>query len=384
MPDPAKWIELVEVYLKGEVGPSWDWTILPVDGKDVLVLTVDPPQAGDPPWPLRKEFGSHRSGTLFVRKPGKTEPALAEDIDALGRRTLAGRSQLPQLLVNVHGDIPIPWLTGDVDAWVEHERERLMAAAKAVEYERNRPASSLGAPERLNIADLGRASFLAEQATWHNTVAGMQALHTRGFAGLQDEPDERTFEEYAAEVDSWADGLAEPALRSLLHRYCKAGYGLVRIRVTNDSTQYLPGVEVRLHISFEHAQGFESVPDGGHIPKAPWPFGKAKPNPLRYDRLLPMPSASIMPSFRVHDQGLLRDTSIEDGSIKVTLNAGDLRPTASHDGDDFYICLPARPAGGSLHATWTATVQYRDGLIKGDLSVPVQKDSTDISDILGD
>ena len=36
-----------------------------------LVVTVEPPQDGDPPWPLRKEFETYRSGTLFVRKPGK-------------------------------------------------------------------------------------------------------------------------------------------------------------------------------------------------------------------------------------------------------------------------------------------------------------------------
>lgn len=86
--------------------------ILPVDGKDVLVVTADPPRDGDPPWPLRKELDTCRSGTLFVREPGKTEPALAEDVDALGRRVLAGGSQLPQLLVEVVGDVPVPWLVG--------------------------------------------------------------------------------------------------------------------------------------------------------------------------------------------------------------------------------------------------------------------------------
>ena len=79
---------------------------------------------------------------------------------------------------------------------------------------------------------------------------------------------------------------------------------------------------------------------------------------------------------------IFRDTSIEDGSIKVTLDAGDLRPSAVHDGDDFYIVLPVCPADGLLHATWTATVQNRDGMIEGHLTIPVQEGPVDIGELL--
>lgn len=385
MPDPSQWIDRVEVYLKGETGPSWEWMIVPVDGKDVLVVTVDPPQGGDPPWPLRKELDTYRSGTLFVRKPGKTEPALAEDVDALVRRVLAGGSQLPQLLVEVVGDVPVPWVVGavareNVAVWVQRERDRRM---EAVEDERSRPAQTLEAGDRLDKLGLAGASFLAEQAKWQKVVADMQnGMRAGAYAQFQDEPDERTLEEYTAELDEWAAKLAEPALNDLLHRYCDAGHGLVHLRVANNSTQYLPGVEVRLHIAFELAKGFADVPEGDHLPKAPWPYGKVKPGPLSRGSFMAGMSAPIMPTLGDYGREYFRDTSIEDGSIKVTLDAGELRPTAVHDGDDFYIFLPVRPADGLLHATWSATVQNRDGIIEGHLTIPVQEDPIDVGDVL--
>jgi hypothetical protein len=78
----------------------------------------------------------------------------------------------------------------------------------------------------------------------------------------------------------------------------------------------------------------------------------------------------------------VRDTYIEDGSIKATLDVGDLRPTASYDGDDFYVFLSSRPADGVLHATWTATVQNRDGIIEGHLTIPVAAEPVDVGTLL--
>lgn len=387
MPDPSQWIQRVEVYLKSETGPSWEWMIVPVDGKDVLVVTVDPPQDGDPPWPLRKELDAYRSGTLFIRKPGKTEPALAEDVDALAQRVVAGGSQLPQLLVEVVGDVPVPWLDGaeardDVGIWVQGERDRHMKIAQALEKRRNRPARTLDATDRSGALGLA-GDLMAQQAKWQKTTADLQNAMTTGALGqLQGEPDQRTLEDYTIELDAWATELGEPALNDLLRRYCDAGHGLVHLRVTNNSTQYLPGVEVRLHFPFEQAKGFEDVPDGARLPRPPRPHGEAKPGPLDGRSFMSGLSTPILPAIADFRPAHFRDTSIEDGSIKVTLETGDLRPTATYDGEEFYAFLPMRPADGLLHATWTATVQNRDGIIEGHLAVPVDEEPISVDELL--
>jgi hypothetical protein len=99
VPDPADWVTRVQTYLGSEKGPSWDQSVVPIDNQNVLVVTVPPPRAGDPIWPLRKELDPHPSGRLFVRKSGRTHPANADDIDALNRRAIAARTEALQITV---------------------------------------------------------------------------------------------------------------------------------------------------------------------------------------------------------------------------------------------------------------------------------------------
>jgi hypothetical protein len=387
VPDPAQWIGRVEVYLKsGSAGPSWDWTIVPVDGDNALVLTVDPPKDGDPPWPLRKELDTYRSGTLFVRKPGKTEPALAEDVDALGRRLLAGASRLPQLLLEIVGDVPVPWILGaevqeSVASWVERERDRHLAAALTVEDERTKPVPAPEPSDRIGLLGMSDTNALRAQA---KAIADLQNALRSGVLGqFQGEPDRRTLAEYTAELDQWAAEFRAAALHDLPRRYCEADHGLVHLRVTNNSLQYLPGVEVQIHIAFEAAKGLADVPDGQRLPNAPRPYGQPTQSPLLTGSLAAgMPSVlSDLDGYSYGGQ-YVRDTFIEEGSIKATLDVGDLRPTASYDGDDFYVFLSSRPAEGLLHASWTATVQNRDGIIEGRLTIPVEAEPVDVGTLL--
>ncbi len=382
MPDPAEWIDSAEIYLKGEIGPSWECMIVPMDGKDILVVTVDPPLHGDPPWPLRKEFDTYRSGLIFVRKQGKTEPALAEDVDALGRRAASGGSQIPELLIEVIGDVPLPWLVGaeisdQVEVWAQDRRDQRLRAAHAVEDERSGSARSLEAADPLDTLGLGGSTFLAQHAGLLNAAADAQSV----FSQYEIEPDKRSIGEYTAELDAWLDELLEAASNDLLRRYCDNGHGLVQLRVENNSTQYLPGVELKLHIPLKEAQGFASVPEGDDIPRPPWPFGKPKQRPSIQDTLLAGGSVPFIPTVG-YDREIFRDTTIEDGSIRVTLDAGDLRPRADYRGDAFYIFLPLRPPDGLLHMSWTATVKNRDGMIEGQMAVPIQEIPIDVSDVL--
>jgi Putative DNA-binding domain len=75
------------------IGPMIQWRpdYVEVDGKTVLVVAVEPPQAGDPLHAVRKSFSDGkgellRDGDVFVRHQASTDPAKYGDIEALSRR----------------------------------------------------------------------------------------------------------------------------------------------------------------------------------------------------------------------------------------------------------------------------------------------------------
>jgi hypothetical protein len=85
--DPAMLDQIIEPYIGGANGPRWTSTYVPVDdGKVVLVVTVEAPKAGDRIFSLRREFDKAKTGTIFVRKPGRTVPADPIDLEALQDR----------------------------------------------------------------------------------------------------------------------------------------------------------------------------------------------------------------------------------------------------------------------------------------------------------
>lgn len=52
----------------------------------MLVITVEPPAAGDRIRTLQREFQSYQVGAIFVRRQGRTVPALPGDVMALEDR----------------------------------------------------------------------------------------------------------------------------------------------------------------------------------------------------------------------------------------------------------------------------------------------------------
>ena len=75
--------------------PQWAPAFVEVAGKRILILTVEPPQPGQPGWPCRRTYSADprledmrpiRDGALFVRHKANTEEATSADIDMLFRR----------------------------------------------------------------------------------------------------------------------------------------------------------------------------------------------------------------------------------------------------------------------------------------------------------
>ena len=94
---------LLNKYL-GADGPVWAHANVDVDGKNVVVFTIEPPAAGDKIHTLRYTFspdggkGGADEGTIFVRHNARTERATTADIRALEAR-LAVTTGQPTLAV---------------------------------------------------------------------------------------------------------------------------------------------------------------------------------------------------------------------------------------------------------------------------------------------
>lgn len=124
--DPATINDKLSRYIESGK-PRWSPQYVVIDGHDVLVLTVESPNEGDPICTLQKGFDKVSAGRIFVRKHGKTEEAGPADIRELENRSNARRPQV-ELSVSRANEDPLPVIsvpTTAREAWLKSEQERL-------------------------------------------------------------------------------------------------------------------------------------------------------------------------------------------------------------------------------------------------------------------
>jgi hypothetical protein len=125
--DPEKIHSRVRPYVGGLI--SWRPEYTTVDGRQALVVIVDPPRLGDPIYPLQKGMQNRLPGTIFVRHPGKTEQADPGDIAKLTARAHARHSMLAVSVSARHDHIEAVEDPHDYfESWTETQRQDLLAA----------------------------------------------------------------------------------------------------------------------------------------------------------------------------------------------------------------------------------------------------------------
>ena len=68
-------------------GPRWDLQRVHVDeGREVLLVLVDPPKAGQPAFPCFKDGPGLNNGQIIVRGDGETRQATGEEVLLLQQR----------------------------------------------------------------------------------------------------------------------------------------------------------------------------------------------------------------------------------------------------------------------------------------------------------
>jgi hypothetical protein len=106
------------------------------EGKEILLLEVDPPRQGDPIFCLQASTGEGNAnlseGTIYVRRGGKTEPANAAEIAMLTERarTATGGAQLDLEVAVEAQDLSTletePLKESVRERWIDQERLRLL------------------------------------------------------------------------------------------------------------------------------------------------------------------------------------------------------------------------------------------------------------------
>jgi hypothetical protein len=101
IPDPARLTGALRRFIAAS-RPSWDATSVRVDGVDVLIVEVAPPQDGDRICCLMRAHGNANAGTIYIRRPGQTTQADPTDVRALEDRLLAVVSADARRAVEAH------------------------------------------------------------------------------------------------------------------------------------------------------------------------------------------------------------------------------------------------------------------------------------------
>lgn len=373
-------------------GPEWNTAYVELDGKAVLVLTVEPPQLGHAAWPCRKEYLADpkaagydptialRDGAIYVRHKASTEEASSADIEMLNRRAAGSRRRIGGVSLLLGAESRAAALDASpesIAAWIERECERLKPPP---------PPPPAPKAQTVRVSDLDPSSSIAMTAKMLAELS--ESAISKSFATGLFEADTRTSEDYQREVDAYI-GKAEKRLPAVvLWRAYERGLGRLAFFVRNDTDDPIHQLQVEVYIAGE---GFAAFDDGdiksASMPDRPVMLGKKVRSRFgdmstiniaglglnRYDHQLP----NIGPIGR----GVRIDNS---GSVRVTFDPLDLYPQETADLTEIRLFTNPTLAGKTLAAEWSARSRDASGVMRGRLDIEVAETVTSFDELLAE
>ncbi len=370
--------QVIQPFL-GAAGPRWDIVRVPVEqsANQVIVILVDPPQMGQPPFICRASGEGLQNGRLYFRGDGETREPTADELDLLMAR---GNSRPPapvELDVSVVGTV-VPLIIDagrTLDEFVGKTRQRLLDAIAGPERDPNRSSES--------GSGLG---LLDPPCTAPGLSAGMvrlvmgQPSAARGLAAFAESamPESRTEDEYRVEIDVWERRFRE-AWPDAIEQFVGCALHANEVSVVNKTQTFLRDVEVRLHLNgavevvvHEGDADEPELPDLD-LPPPPREWGPTSgANPLNLANPINL-AALIPPSLHASQLHVPSSTSWKTtGSVDVSIDVGDLRPEATFTSDDGECTLVIRgDVPTAIGGTWTATAHGYNEVFRGEVEVEV-------------
>lgn len=357
----------------GEPGPRWDFQRIRVDDeRDVIVITVVPPQAGDPIWPCCREGVGLIDGRIYIRADGETREAKSGEIRALQARASAAAGPRPDLTVALSGSVRRFRCDSSVlDEHLARERQRLEAHAPT-------PPRSTPAPPPPQMSSAADYLSAASTASIASSVGRM--------FGATTEPDPRSREEYLAEINEWEEKVRGAWLR-FASDFAIAVTPPTRIEVCSQS--YLEEVKIRIRLDGP-VRARQRPPDPSNFddlpsPPRPWSPRSTLPvsliNPADYLCTIGVPNTASYTAPRVYS----RYDNIEidnSNSVYLTVLVEELRPQDLYvSSDELTLFVPFDYDGSTITGTWTVTAKNHHRQYSGELQLEVD-DVTDVTESL--
>lgn len=365
---PIEMLELskvIEPFL-GPAGPRWDIVRVPVASStnEVLVVVVEPPTLGQSAFPCRANGEGLADGRIYIRADGETREVTSAEYDLLVERGRATPTAAVDFDVSIVGAIrPIALdEASTLEIHLARVRQNLMSALP-------RPAPASDGPVGIGAA-----------------LAGLSASSTlRTFPGFAQEPEDRSEEEYVAEIEHWEDCFREvwPEAVDRLVGYARPS---AVVRIVNKTSTFFHDLQVQIHLEGdirgvdyrELERGLPSLSELG-LPEPPRAWGP-QPNrilsqlgqiPLNYD----FGSIGGLASSRL--------TWTNSGSIDLTLDVGDLRPRADEqfDEEEIVLALHARSGVAPVRGTWQITARGFNQVFEGSFEIALADGVADFTPV---
>lgn len=323
--DVQNWLErFVERELR------YDIHYVKADGHRVLVFSLDAPRAGDPIYALQKDSQDENgktmpAGTIYVRRPGKTDRHSPDDLRALHGRLLAGA----------------------VDA------------VPALDLQLKANADMLYALEEPAFSDKRRDDFLDRYR--REELAALPAPDPwLGDVGLRLTPGEfRSREEFTSEVESFVAQTKKKWAQFIASEYARHYPALLRFTIVNDTSENFEDVVIEIRLPVAANAVHLDADDAAQRLDAP-------ERPLSWGESPVLNPRGWFDPDDEHPRVLA-----EDGVTLVISPRAHVRPHSPYDLPMLLFTLGPDWQDKTMTATWRATARNTKGDLSGDVSFRV-------------
>lgn len=349
----------------GDRAPRWNASWVDESGRSVLVIEVEPPEPGDPLFPLRMQYAQTAAGTVFVRRQAASPPADDQEILQLSERAAGQR----RMTLDIERGDEDDWLAvvpkaQDLDRVLDTLREEAMAPLQEAQAKRRREHEARRREAATKNPVFGSLGVDISQIIGANLVPAGARLGGYG--------ENRSEEDYEVEVDAYIRECQNLLSDVVIAQVIEGELLTINLRASNSTEHHLAAVSIVASISGQIHVWDELRPDS--LPPRPRAYGQVSPAvdiPHHYPSLVRAGTYPNQPEV----------TQTSDG-IEVRWQPTEISPLDSVRLPEVPIAIFAKSRGTDVMIiNWRASSPGARGVATGTIPVPVRA-ATPTADML--